>query len=145
VLNACELYERVLPPQFKPLQLVGSRVPGSLWLVGQLLRFRPVQWAAGYTLEAAEKLKSFAKPVLLVWGNDDKLFPLEYPRRFAGALPNARLEVIADSRTFTPEDQPAAMAELISRFVREPAKPGRNGGRRQSPARRRTYVGRNET
>lgn len=161
VLNSAELYERFLPPFFKPLQM-SAYIPGAMTTVGQLLRFRPVQWALGYgisvkqglpdrqtmesylkpgrenpgirrdlrkflravdpqyTLNAAEQLKRFDKPVLLVWGADDKLFPLDYPRRFAAALPNARLEVIPDARTFAPEDQPQALAEAIAGFVREP-------------------------
>ena len=44
-----------------------------------------------YTLEAAEKLKSFDKPVLLAWASEDKLFPVEYARRLAAELPNATL------------------------------------------------------
>ena len=162
ILNSCELYERFLPPQFKPLQML-SAIPGSIFVTGQLLRFRFGQWVAGYglsvkhglpertimdsyvwgglnsagvrrdtrkflravdpryTLDAAERMKAFEKPVLLIWGADDRLFPLDYPRRFAGALPNARLEVIPDARTFLPEDRPNAMSEAIARFVREPA------------------------
>jgi len=74
-----------------------------------------------YTIEAAEKLKAFDKPVLLPWAAEDKLFPLDYPRRFAAALPNARVEVIPNSRTFVPEDQPEALADAIASFMREPA------------------------
>jgi pimeloyl-ACP methyl ester carboxylesterase len=73
-----------------------------------------------YTLDAAERLKAFHKPVLLVWGDDDKLFPLDYARRFAACLPNARLQVIPDARTFAPEDQPEALADVIGSFLREP-------------------------
>jgi pimeloyl-ACP methyl ester carboxylesterase len=74
-----------------------------------------------YTIELAEKLKTFDKPVLLAWGEDDKLIPLDYARRFAADVPNARLEVIPDSRTFVPEDQPEALADAIGSFVSEPA------------------------
>lgn len=74
-----------------------------------------------YTIDAAEKLKSFDKPVLLPWAVEDKLFPLEYARRFAAALPDATVEEIADSYTFIPEDQPERLAEAIAAFVRRPA------------------------
>jgi pimeloyl-ACP methyl ester carboxylesterase len=73
-----------------------------------------------YTIDLAEKMKRFDKPVLLAWGEEDKLIPLEYARRFAADVPNARLEVIPDSRTFVPEDQPEALADAIGSFVREP-------------------------
>ena len=76
---------------------------------------------ARYTIEAAQKLESFDKPVLLAWATEDKLFPLEYARRFADALPNATLEEIPDSYTFIPQDQPDVLAETIAAFVRRPA------------------------
>ena len=74
-----------------------------------------------YTLEAAEKLKSFDKPVLLAWASEDKLFPVEYARRLASELPNATIEEIPDSYTFIAEDQPERLAEVIGAFVRRPA------------------------
>ena len=77
---------------------------------------------ARYTIEAAEKLeKDFDKPVLLAWAAEDKLFPLEYARRYADALPNATLVEIEDSYTFIAEDQPERLAEAIASFVRRPA------------------------
>jgi pimeloyl-ACP methyl ester carboxylesterase len=74
-----------------------------------------------YTIEAAQKLESFRKPVLLAWATEDKLFPLEYARRFADAVPDGTLEEIADSYTFIAEDQPERLAEVIASFVRRPA------------------------
>ena len=175
VLNSSELYDRFLPPIFRPLQTLAA-VPGSVWLITQLMRPRFAQrlpmgfgWSiksglperavidaylgssrrsAGvrrdlrkflravdkrYTLEAAERLRHFPKPVLLAWAEDDKLFPLEYPRRFAAELPNAQLELIPDSYTFVPEDQPRALADSIARFIGaagiEPAFSGLKGRR----------------
>ena len=74
-----------------------------------------------YTLDAAEKLKSFDKPVLLAWASEDKLFPVEYAHRLAAELPNASVEEIADAYTFIAEDQPDRLAEVIATFVRRPA------------------------
>jgi pimeloyl-ACP methyl ester carboxylesterase len=74
-----------------------------------------------YTVEAAEKLKSFDKPVLLAWASEDKLFPVEYARRLASELPHATLEEIPDTYTFIAEDQPERLAETIASFVRRPA------------------------
>jgi len=76
---------------------------------------------ARYTIEAAEKLKSFDKPVLLAWAAEDKLFPVEYARRLAAELPDATLEEIDDSYTFIAEDQPERLADAIASFVRRPA------------------------
>jgi pimeloyl-ACP methyl ester carboxylesterase len=74
-----------------------------------------------YTLDAAERLKSFDKPVLFAWAAEDKLFPIELPRRLASEIPNGTLEEIPDSYTFVPEDQPDRLAEVIASFVRRPA------------------------
>jgi pimeloyl-ACP methyl ester carboxylesterase len=69
------------------------------------------------TLEAAERLRSFERPVLVAWATDDKLFPLEDARRLAELLPDARLETIEDSRAFSMLDQPDRLAELIGGFA----------------------------
>lgn len=74
-----------------------------------------------HTLAAAERLGDFDKPVLIAWSRDDKFFPLAHADRLAADFPNARLEWIESARTFSPEDQPERLAELIAGFVREPA------------------------
>ena len=65
------------------------------------------------TLEAAELLRSFDRPALVVWAADDKFFPREHGRRLAELLPQGRFELVADSRTFIPEDNPEALVELL--------------------------------
>lgn len=72
------------------------------------------------TLEAAERLRSFDRPVLLAWAPQDRFFKLRYAERLAAEVPGARLERIEDSLTFVPVDQPQRTAELIAGFVREP-------------------------
>ena len=74
-----------------------------------------------YTIEAAERFGEFTKPVLIAWAPEDRFFKLSYGERLARAFPNARLELIEDSYTFVPIDQPARTAELIAAFAREPA------------------------
>jgi pimeloyl-ACP methyl ester carboxylesterase len=74
-----------------------------------------------HTIEAAEKLKSFDKPILLVWATEDKLFPIDYARRFAADVPDATLVEVDDSYTFLPEDQPEAVVDAIAAFLRRPA------------------------
>jgi pimeloyl-ACP methyl ester carboxylesterase len=70
-----------------------------------------------HTLAAAEKLSGFDRPVLLAWAEQDKLFPMEYPRRLAAILPDATIETVRDSYTFVPEDQPTWLAERIVEFA----------------------------
>jgi pimeloyl-ACP methyl ester carboxylesterase len=72
------------------------------------------------TLAAAQKLRNFAGPTLVAWARDDVVFKLRFGERLAQDIPGSRLEVIEDSRSFVPEDQPERLAELIAAFAREP-------------------------
>jgi pimeloyl-ACP methyl ester carboxylesterase len=76
-----------------------------------------------YTLEAARRFGAFSKPVLVAWAPEDRFFKLRYGERLAAAFPNARLELIEDSYTFVPIDQPERTAELIAQFAREELAP----------------------
>jgi pimeloyl-ACP methyl ester carboxylesterase len=58
-------------------------------------------------------------PVLLIWSEEDEVFPVEHAARYADALADGRLVPIADSYSFTPEDQPEAVATAIRSFVTE--------------------------
>ena len=70
-----------------------------------------------YTLEAAELLPGFHKPALIAWADKDRLFPREHAERLAALLPDSRLEIIEDSRTFISFDQPDRLAALITEFA----------------------------
>jgi pimeloyl-ACP methyl ester carboxylesterase len=65
------------------------------------------------TERAAEGLRGFDKPALVVWAADDKFFPREHGRRLAELLPQGRFELVERSRTFIPEDNPARLVELL--------------------------------
>ena len=72
-----------------------------------------------HTRAAAEKLPQFAKPVLIAWAKEDRIFPVADAYRLSETFPNALLALIEDSYTFVSEDQPERLASLISAFVRE--------------------------
>jgi pimeloyl-ACP methyl ester carboxylesterase len=76
------------------------------------------------TLDAGERLPGFTKPVLLAWATDDRLFPLRDAHRLAERLPDARVETIAGSRTFSMIDQPDRLAELVASFAAAPSSAG---------------------
>jgi pimeloyl-ACP methyl ester carboxylesterase len=71
-------------------------------------------------LEAAESLRSFERPALVVWASEDRVMPPEHGRRLAALLPQGRLVEIPDSYTLIPLDQPARLVEAIRQFMREP-------------------------
>ncbi len=72
-------------------------------------------------MEAGGRLKEFDGPSLIAWSRDDKLFPADLPERLDAALRDSRIEWIEDAYTFSPEDQPERVAELIRSFMQEPA------------------------
>jgi pimeloyl-ACP methyl ester carboxylesterase len=73
--------------------------------------------APSYTLGAAATFGSYARPVLLAWGRDDRVFPPAYAERLRQAFPQARLDYIANAAAFVPEDQPQRLAASIAAFI----------------------------
>ena len=72
---------------------------------------------------AAERLPGFRKPVLIAWGEDDRLFPVSLGRRLAERFADCRFEIVENARTFVPEDNPARVAELIEHFMADTRAP----------------------
>ena len=74
-----------------------------------------------FTYEAAEALPRFDRPALVLWGDRDKIFPRDHGRRLAELLPQGRFELVLDSRTFVPEDQPERLVSCLREFLAEGA------------------------
>jgi pimeloyl-ACP methyl ester carboxylesterase len=77
---------------------------------------------AGASTEAVHRagsalIASWDAPTVLIWSSEDPVFPIDHARRYARALPNAELVEIDDSYSFTPEDQPAALADALAAFA----------------------------
>lgn len=73
-----------------------------------------------YTLEAVESFPAFDRPVLIVWGLDDPVFPLDDAQALVDRFPDARLEEVEDAYAFVSEDQPERLTELLAGFVGVP-------------------------
>jgi pimeloyl-ACP methyl ester carboxylesterase len=56
-------------------------------------------------------IEGWRKQTLIVWSREDPVFPIEHARRFAAALAAARIVELDDCYSFTPEDQPVAVAD----------------------------------
>jgi pimeloyl-ACP methyl ester carboxylesterase len=77
---------------------------------------------AGASTEAVHRagaalIENWQKPVLFVWSREDPVFPIEHARRYADALPQAELVEVDDCFSFTPEDQPGAVAAAVASFA----------------------------
>jgi len=73
----------------------------------------------GDMLVAAERLRSFDRPALVIWAQEDRVMPPAHGRRLAEVLPNGRFMEIEDSYTLLPEDQPGELARAIRQFIHE--------------------------
>lgn len=76
------------------------------------------------TLAAAAKLPDLGRPALLIWGEDDTLFPMSDAERLRDAL-GAELVTVPGAKTFVSLDRPDAVADAIAAFVA--AEPVRSG------------------
>jgi pimeloyl-ACP methyl ester carboxylesterase len=72
-------------------------------------------------LDAAAKLTRWDRPALIAWSENDRFFPPAHAERLAALIPGARLEWVEGARTFSPEDRPERVAELIGSFARTAA------------------------
>ena len=73
-------------------------------------------WPVGDT-RLARRLHRVTQPVLLVFGEDDRVLPASYRQRFQQALPQARLEVVAGAGHLVDLDTPQPLARLVEEFL----------------------------
>jgi pimeloyl-ACP methyl ester carboxylesterase len=71
----------------------------------------------GDLLDVATRLGRFERPVLLVWGNGDRFFKVDFARRLRDVFADARLVEIEDGQAFMPIQHPGRLAEEIATFT----------------------------
>lgn len=104
----------VEPEVFDSYALPATREAGVLGDVAKAMAeasTAPVR-EAGECLIATSELQ-----FLLIWSKEDEVFPFEHGERYAEALKDARFVSINDAYSFTPEDQPEAVARAIRPFA----------------------------
>jgi pimeloyl-ACP methyl ester carboxylesterase len=98
---------------FNSYALAAAADPAILRDVGQVMA---TATSAPVHAAGQELIASFARPVLFAWGPEDQIFPLAHAERYAAELSDARVHPIEDAYSFTPEDQPRRLAEVIAAF-----------------------------
>lgn len=76
------------------------------------------------TLAAAEKLRHFGGPSMVMWSRQEKVFPRKDAHRLSELLPGCQLRWIDDAYTFASLDNPIRMVELVLEFLRLQARQG---------------------
>ncbi len=73
-----------------------------------------------------DELSSIRAKTLVIWGQDDKFFPLEHAHRAAANIPNSRLEVLPDCGHVSLLDQPEMVNGLLSGLFAPDQEPNRS-------------------
>ncbi|MEA2646297.1 MAG: hypothetical protein QOE92_1380 [Chloroflexota bacterium] len=89
----------------------------------------------GQAISALDRLHLAEQyPVLIIWGRDDRVFPVSHGRRAARLLPKARIEVIEDCGHMPQLERPAVVVDTLRDWMRHTEAPATVLGR---PRRRR--------
>jgi pimeloyl-ACP methyl ester carboxylesterase len=70
-----------------------------------------------YTMAAAKALPTLDVPVLLVWGEDDRGFPMKLATRLEALIPDCKLVTAPNSRAYVSLDAPEILVGAITSFV----------------------------
>lgn len=75
-------------------------------------------WHPKHTLEAANLLQDFDKPVLVLWGDQDNgLFPRQQMEKLLQVFPHAKWQTIFNAKTYIQEDAPEQVIAAIQTFL----------------------------
>jgi pimeloyl-ACP methyl ester carboxylesterase len=74
-----------------------------------------------YDPELAKWLHRIAAPTHIVWGEQDRIFPVAYAREFNRLIPNSRVTVIPRCGHLPHVEQPAALLEAMIGFAKDAA------------------------
>jgi pimeloyl-ACP methyl ester carboxylesterase len=81
-------------------------------LVAAMAGFRPQ-----LLIDAASTIPCFDRPVLLIWGDACRFFPMADAQRLASDFPSATLIPVPEAKTWVPIDNPTAVADAIVKYV----------------------------
>jgi pimeloyl-ACP methyl ester carboxylesterase len=72
---------------------------------------------AGEDALSPRELAHVRHQTLVLWGDDDRIFPLETGRALCRALPNARLEILPRCGHVPPTERPVSFARRVEAFL----------------------------
>ncbi|MGI8662596.1 MAG: alpha/beta fold hydrolase [Acidimicrobiales bacterium] len=83
-----------------------------------LRTLRSVVGASGQTVSAHDRLYLASHlPTLIVWGERDRIIPIEHGRAAHAAIPGSRFEIFEGSGHFPHAEEPQRFIDVISDFV----------------------------
>ena len=79
------------------------------------ITWRPWMWSG----QLPDLLRGVRTPALVVWGDTDRVVPIDCGQQYAELLPAARLETVAAAGHCVDLEQPDALASVVERFFDE--------------------------
>lgn len=101
----------------RPL-LPGRRPATALAAARERFRRFALAGDARFTLEPLPRLQRFPRPILVLWGEEDRFLPLRWGRKLAADL-GAELETVPECGHFLPEERPELLAARLLGFLGE--------------------------
>jgi pimeloyl-ACP methyl ester carboxylesterase len=89
----------------------------EMWDICREMSFRIAWKPYMYSQTLPHLLGSVKAPALVVWGEHDRVVPLSAGKRYAEALPNARLEIVKGCGHCVDMEQPETLARLVKDFI----------------------------
>lgn len=87
---------------------------------GKAAFYRQIAQAnSGYTDEVQPLYTQISRPVLILWGREDKWLPLERGEVLHGMIPGSLLHVIPDAGHLVIEEQPDQLIQKIRPFLKD--------------------------
>jgi pimeloyl-ACP methyl ester carboxylesterase len=87
------------------------------WDICREMSFRIAWKPYMYSQTLPDLLGAVRVPALLVWGDDDKVVPVSAGRRYAKALPNAKLQIVKACGHCVDMEKPDELATLVTAFL----------------------------
>ncbi|MCX7353673.1 MAG: alpha/beta fold hydrolase [Alphaproteobacteria bacterium] len=75
--------------------------------------------AAGMAADTLDRLKQIARPTLVIWGDEDVIFPPVYAQQLIDNIPRARSLCIEGTGHGSPVEKPEIFIEAVRKFLSE--------------------------
>jgi 2-hydroxy-6-oxonona-2,4-dienedioate hydrolase len=109
----------VADPMRIPDALVDAFIYRIIKLQGSTHAFKSAFYNSVYTNIGVENLKQIGNnniPVLIIWGKQDRLIPLQHLKIFQEAIKGSRVVIVEDAGHAPFAEKPAIACELLHRF-----------------------------
>lgn len=67
--------------------------------------------------DISEKLNTIKVPTLIIWGEDDKLIPLEYAQHFVSSINHCQFVVMRQCGHAPHVEEPGKLADIVTKFL----------------------------